>query len=192
MDSRTPLEKHMDYLGGEWKKDGGISRTSMAEKNQQLGDSWWAAQEKATIVSAGAGVKIKGCPFALFQPKEAVGVLNHTKHTGIFNIDGTINEEVWNQIKKYARDMSGTPVLLKPDFDLFLAERRKQENSSSQIDEILSDGEWGNYWSKFSEKNDYGIPYVPLQKLRDFFEDSSIPGIEVEQKVSHKSSMSYR
>src|SRR5260221_659432 len=89
------------------------------------------AKSTALRVSFGAGIIIKHCPFRQFTAKDAVGKLNHSHHTGIYNLDGTINEEVWNELCKYAAvDEKGTKVLTKLRFYEFLNARRQQENSS--------------------------------------------------------------
>lgn len=185
-DKRTPLEKHIEYFGGA-KTGSKITLNSMADRNKSLGDSTLAAKATATKVAIGAGAIIKHCPFKKFKPKDAVGKLNHSDHTGIFNRDGTINEEVWTELCGYSsRDDRGTQILTQSRFNDFLQSRRQQDiKNSSWFGKKASDGEWDSYWKKFgstSKSGGIGV-YVTLQQFREFFEDSSKPGHEVEQRV---------
>jgi hypothetical protein len=186
-DQRTPLEKHIDYCGGS-KPGDYISYTSMTEMNERLGDSALVAKGTAAKVSAGAGMIIKHCPFRQFTAKDAVGKLNHSDHTGIFNLDGTINETVWKELCNYTTvDVYGTTILTKSRFDDFLNARREEEKSSSScFGRTASNSEWSGYWEKFSRENSTVGKYVTLQELRDFFEDTSKPGYEVEQRVKNR------
>lgn len=186
-DKRTPLEKHIDYCGGV-KNGAYISYTSMTERNKSIGDSDFTAKATAAKVSFGAGAIINRCPFTQFTAKNAVGKLNHSDHTGIYNLDGTINESVWNALCKYATiDASGTKILTKSRFDEFLKARREEEKSSSSwFGRNASDGEWASYWEKFATDTLRDGKYVTLQQFRDFFEDTSKPGYEVEQCVKKR------
>jgi len=184
-DKRTPLEKHIDYFGGANAGDY-ISYTSMADRNKGIGDSDFIAKATAAKVSFGAGAIIKYCPFRQFTAREAVGKLNHSHHTGIYNLDGTINEEAWSELCKYATvDASGMQILTKLKFDAFINARRQQENSWDLFGKFASDGEWGSYWEKFSSQDAIHGKYVTLQQFRDFFEDAAKPGLEVEQRVKN-------
>lgn len=186
-DKRTPLEKHIDYCGGV--RDGDyISYTSMTERNKSIGDSDFTAKSTAAKVSFGAGAIINHCPFTQFTAKNAVGKLNHSDHTGIYNLDGTINENVWDALCKYVTvDANGTKILTKSRFDEFLNARREAEKSSSSwFGKNASDGEWASYWQKFSTESPLDGKYVTLQQFRDFFEDTSKPGHEVEQRVKNR------
>lgn len=187
-DKRTPLEKHIDYFGGS-KIGDYISYTSMTDRNKSIGDSDFAAKATAAKVCFGAGMIIKHCPFRQFTAKEAVGKLNHSDHTGIYNLDGTINENVWNELCKFVTvDEKGAKILTKSQFDEFLKARREEEKSSSScFGRNASNGEWASYWEKFSTETPHHGKYVTLQQLRDFFEDTTNPGHEVEQRVkNHK------
>ncbi len=185
-DNRTALEKHIDYFGGE-RIGENISYESMVGRNKSIGDSNFTAKSTAARVSFGAGTIIGHCPFKQFKPVEAVGKLNHSHHTGIYHLDGTINETVWNELCQYATlDKTGTKIFTKTRFDEFLAARRKEENSWDLFGLLASNGEWGSYWEKFSTKDESDVLYVTLKQLRDFFEDSSKPGFDVEQRVKNR------
>lgn len=181
----TPLEKHIRFFGGGLE----ITRSSVKKRNKSLGDGWVEANANAAIVSGLGGATIHGCPFAMFYADEAVGTLNHTHHTGIYNFDGTINEEVWNELCTYAQpendnDKGSTLIIKESVFYQFLTERRRKENATDYSGKIKSDGEWEKYWRKFGV-NMTDDRYVTLSNLRIFFEDSAKVGEEVERRYGN-------
>lgn len=105
----SALERHIDFFKGN---DGKVSYDSMKEKLLNLGESEEEAASTANAVSLLAGVKISGCPYHHFFAKDAVGTLNHPRDTGIFNMDGSINEARWQKLcDDYSVEHNGTPII---------------------------------------------------------------------------------
>lgn len=180
----NPLVKHVDYMGGKRSDQEGISYSSMTTQNEKMGDDWFTARSTAARVSAGVGIKMHGCPFASFEPDEVVGVLNHSHHTGVYNVDGTINEKLLNQLCAYSeKNKDGVEVLTEKRFYEFLTACRKQENSTDWLGEMASNNEWSGYWDRFSQKDENGNRCVKVEQIVDFYVDSAKPGQEVEERV---------
>jgi len=175
----SPLEKHIKYQGGGIN----ISTTSIYNKNRALGDGVFEAATNAATVSAIAGTQIKGCPFRMFHSDEAVGVLNHSHHTGIYRPDGYIDEEVWNELCGYSvKNDKDEAIIKKSDFYRFLQVRRNKEKATDLFGEKASNGEWEKYWHIFGSKMK-DDKYVMLADLRTYFEDSEKIGLQVEARV---------
>lgn len=183
-DEETPLEKHIQYFGGD-RKD--ITFSSIKEKNMQLGDGVFTATVNATLVAGGAGAKINGCPFSMFNAKRAVGILNHPMSSGIFNLDGTINENRWNYLLTYAQKRLGkADIITEKRFYDFLNSCRQLETrrDSFKVGLLASNAEWEAFFNKFAFVNNAGVRYVTVPRLRKFFEDSQQVGMEVESEIS--------
>lgn len=181
---KNPLEEHIRYFGG----GSAVSFNSIKTQNQKLGDDLRSATVNAVKVSGFGGLKIKGCPFSTFKPKEAVGMLNHPKSTGIYNLDGTINEERWEKLLTYAEnDDNGKLVIKKANFYQFLATCRAQDKRPDFFDFGLtaSNAEWDAFFNKFADEVNYER-VVPIERLRQFYEDSAVVGQEVEQHLTHR------
>lgn len=180
---RSALEKHIRYFGGPH----GVSYSSMVTQNEKIGLSWWEARQTAAVVSAGAGAKVSGCPFAMFKPKQAVGVLNHPQSTGIYNLDGSINEERWEELLPYAsQNDSNESIITEHNLYQFLEDCRKKDPRPDPLGlaKVASNGEWETFLRVFATRDQQGVRFVPIKRLRDFFEDSQIPGKEVEESIS--------
>lgn len=179
----THLENHIRYFGGGDE----ITVDSIARKNRELGENPVKAYANAVLVSGGAGLGIKGCPFKMFKPKEAIGVLHHSHHTGIFKNDGWIDEALWNKLSRNCSQAKPNDesviIVTEKTFYEFLKDCRALENSRDLSGKLASNAEWENYWNKFGEKGPDGR-YVKVADLRIFFEDSAKVGEEVERRVN--------
>lgn len=180
----SPLENHIRFFGGEVPQ---ISYSSMREQNMKIGLSPQRARMTAALVALKGGLETHWCPFFHFKPEEAVGKLNHPHSTHIYNKDGSINEERWGQLLKYTElNEFGEKIITESKLYEFLSFCRKNENRSDflNLGKKASDGEWAAYMDCFTEKNDAGIRFVTIENLRNFYVDSSIPGHEVEGRIS--------
>lgn len=189
-DPRTPLEKHMDAEGGV-NPGQPISFSTVYHQNRRLGDNPIKAATNALVVTGVSGYKVSGCPFSQFYSNQGVGRLNHPWHTGIYNNDGSINNEVWLQLSEYAVDTEfdeGSKLIITEQrFYLFLAARRQLETSKDSFAKLASNGEWSGFWQKYGETmpGSLGIKYIPLDKMRLFYEDTRQLNEEVEHRVTH-------
>lgn len=176
----TPLAKHIRFFGGNCPE--GVSFSSVSRQNHNTGDNWLAATTNAALVMGAAGFKVKGCPFSMFKPEEAVGVLNHPYSSGVFNLDGTINEEKWQMLLQYAeKNESEEDIISESNLNDFLTRCRAQEKRPDplRLGLAASKGEWSTFFKKFGLSNSQGERFVTIQRLRDFYEDSQRVGEEI-------------
>jgi hypothetical protein len=170
----SPLEKHIAYFS----KEGQISYDSMRDKLLELGETKTEAEHLANIVSFVGGVKIKYCPYRMFQPKEAVGVLNHARDTSIYKLDGEINEDQWKKLCEYSEEDEGIKIITEKRFYEFLKFCRDNDARWDVlgIAKKASDGEWKDFfrfctdhWKKSSDGSEAS---VTLGTLRKFYENT--------------------
>lgn len=168
------LGKHIAFFADQ---DGNVTTSSVTKKFIQLGESESSAAMKAAVIMAAAGASIKYCPFRMFKPEEAVGVLNHARDTSIFNLDGSINEVQWQKLCKYAEVDQGKQVITKARLLDFLQECSNEDERQDffGLGKIASDGEWNDFFKQFTDhwKNSNGDAEacVTLTTLREFYEE---------------------
>lgn len=141
----------------------------------------------ALTVAVGAGMRVSGCPCSQFSPEQAVGRLNHPKSTGIYNLNGSINEEKWSALLHYTETNDlGDVIITESQLYKFLDSCRKEDKRADffGLAEQASNAEWAAYMQIFTEKNSQGIRFVKIKFLREFFEDSQTVGQEVEGSIS--------
>lgn len=179
-ESATPLEIHINYFAG---KDERLSLTSMTENLIKLDkDQSYFNQFlefiRAAIVSLKGGVQINKCPFSTFSAKQAVGVLNHTQHTGIYNADGSFNQNRWNTLINYYTEINDRHerFITKNKLFNFLEGCRKIDNQSDLLGLATraSNGEWNtlfdkctDYWKEVPNANPE--PAMKISTLKEFF-----------------------
>ena len=169
------LEKHMAYFADKYAQ---LNRASMQEKLMKMGLGQDFAYAIADMVSYVGGILVKGCPYAEFTGKEAVGKLNHARDTGIFNLDGSINEERWQKLRTYAEMDGGQEIMTEKRFYEYLQWSRDIDARPDETGDAKksSDDEWGlffmlvtDHWKK--SENDYERS-VKLATLRKFYDDT--------------------
>ena len=170
----SALEKHIAYFS----KNGYISYDSMRAKLIALHETPEDASHTANVVSFVGGLKIKYCPYRQFQPKEAVGVLNHARDTHIFKNDGSIDEKEWTKLCTYSEEHDGIKIITEKKFYEFLQFCRVNDDRYDPIHlaEKASDGEWRDFF-KFCTDHWKGSgpeaePCVTLKTLRTFYDNT--------------------
>lgn len=172
--SASNLGKHIAFFADQ---DGNVTLASVTKKFIQLGESESSAAVKAAVIMAAAGTSVKYCPFRMFKPEEAVGVLNHARDTSIFNLDGSINEAQWQRLSAYAEIDHGKQIITKTRLLEFLQLCRSEDarHDLFGIGKAASDGEWNDFFKQFTDhwkQTADGLEAcVTLSTLRQFYED---------------------
>lgn len=180
--NESALQRHISFFSSE----GNVGYDSMLVKLSQLGDP--DAEYKANAISFMAGLKVKGCPYSLFQPVEGVGKLNHARDTGIYQMDGSINEVRWEKLCTWAETDNEVVIITENKFYEFLQWARDNDDrwDIGGLGKKFSDGEWKDFFSfctDYWKKSDTGMEAcVTLKTLRTFFDDSP----EILNKVVNK------
>lgn len=173
----TALEKHMAYFADKYAE---LRLESMQEKLMKMGFSQEIAYQIADKVSYFGGLVTKGCPYAAFTAKEGVGKLNHARNTGIYNLDGTINETRWQKLLSYSEVDSGKAIITEKKFYEFLKWCRDNDPRPDVTGgaKRASDEEWQaffmvatDHWKKL--ENDYERS-MTLATLRKFYENTPV------------------
>lgn len=171
MQDKSPLEKHIGFFSD---KNGDVTYDSMLDKLTQIGDK--NAETKANVISFMGGIKVKGCPYSMFKPAEAVGKLNHPQNTGIYQADGFINEARWQKLCEWSEIDKGINIITQKNFYSFLGWARSQDDSWDFLAKTFSNGEWKDFFTACTDywkETEVGMERaVTIDTLRKFFEDT--------------------
>lgn len=184
----SPLEKHVGFFST--RPPAGIepevTYQSMLDQLIALGQPEKEAASVANTVSFFGAAKITGCPYHAFKAKDAVGTLNHPRDTGIYNQDGSLNEERWDKLCTYSEEVNGVRIISETKMYEFIKWARDNDPRWDLfwIGAKASDGEWSTFFdlcTNFRKPNGPNTSErcVTLQRLRSFFEDSAIVFNEV-------------
>jgi hypothetical protein len=182
----SALEKHIKYFSDQTAL---VSKESIYNALVDLHFKAEYASIVADKVSYFSGLLIKGCPYATFTAKEGVGPLNHARDTGIYNLDGSINEDRWQKLKTYSETDDGIEIITEAKFYEFLKWCRDNDTrpDESGLAQKFSDGEWKDFFTHASDHwkksdNDYERS-ITLQTLRTFYDDSTIIFDRVKKEI---------
>lgn len=182
-DGTSALERHIAYFS-----DNGVTYDSIRNKLLAMGESDEKASKTANVVSFAGGLEVKWCPYKMFQPKEAVGVLNHARDTTIYKLDGSIDEERWAKLQTYSEMDGEVAIITETKFYEFLTWCRDNDARWDVlgIAKRASNAEWEDffalctdYWKKTETD---AVRSVTLATLRKFFDNSA----EVFDRVVNK------
>jgi len=144
---------------------------------------------KGTIIAAFNAAHV-GCPFgrAQFKP-DANGEYGKHLHLGttrVWNEKGEIDEQRWEEFKTaVAKEYNGTKIVKKSDLfkylGICLAKDPQQTTtgrntyslfSSKRIQAIAASAAWNEVFDRLSAGNIENDPYLHLEKVWEFFENS--------------------
>src|SRR5207248_316614 len=112
----------------------------------------------------------------------------HPMSTGIYNLDGTVNYDRFEEMKPFTQKHNGKEIITESNFYLFLNDCRQKETREDKLGLALlaSNGEWSAFWDDigfFNGKTDNQEKYITVNRLRKFFEDSQQVGKKIENQV---------
>ena len=184
MITSTPTCTHATHFAGI---DGKLSYESIME-----GQKKWGITGNLAHIRALAVLKMCGedkTPESLSQ------VVNHAR-SGIWNTDGTFNEDRFNELKEHTvLSDDGVEVITQSIFDKFLSKLHGNGFSGIMVNVWISSiiclpityhqvtqGSVAEFFDKFSDSTYKEEKAVSLDKLRQFYTDPEAAGREVETK----------
>lgn len=174
-DMRTPLEKHVQVFTDS---EGDLTYDSIKDGMQSVGMSEDDAKKAANFISGIGATKLGGCPYSGI-PASSVTKFVHPRDTGIYNADGTINEEMWSELTKLSEKVNGVEVITESSLLAFSKSRQDQDSRWDWLwlGQKAATGEWRDFFNLLTDSykgtGENAERCVTKAGLRQFYEDSS-------------------